>query len=363
MGRCDITDKNIMKRKFTSLMFLLTLLIFVGCERERPIVDFICQDQGEGRYYFENRTYWSDYKSHNYNAAWYVDGNQLFKLTGEQYFDDCYYTFKTSGNHIVELEIYDYDTERYYYKEKTIYVNLSSSGGGTGGGEDTPYPTASFTYDYYDNFEIDFYNNSLDATSYSWSFGDGKSSTEREPYHRYSQPGTYTVTLTARNSKGSHQATAKITITKPAYTYFYGIEYTKVPQLNHNYKFVLTDDDVFTTTWGNSDWKTIYSTPYQYIYKTPHLMDGLIDDDYYDLDIYMDTENSSGNIAGWRIPTTELTQNYATELWGDSDDGLTKVEIYFSYEREPLSGSPARNEIKKAKNPIIKEMSITKKIK
>ena len=108
-----------MKKFFTSLMFLLTLLIFVGCEKARPIVDFICQDQGEGRYYFENRTYWSDYKSHNYNAAWYVDGDQVFKLlTGERYFDDGYYTFKTSGNHTVELEIYDFDTERYYYKKK-----------------------------------------------------------------------------------------------------------------------------------------------------------------------------------------------------------------------------------------------------
>lgn len=359
-----------MKKFFTSLMFLLTLLIFVGCEKARPIVDFICQDQGEGRYYFENRTYWSDYKSHNYNAAWYVDGDQVFKLlTGERYFDDGYYTFKTSGNHTVELEIYDFDTERYYYKEKTIYVSLSNSGsgggdtgGGTGGGTDnTQYPTANFDYDFYDNFEIDFYNSSSNATSYSWSFGDGKSSTEREPYHRYSQPGTYTVTLTARNSKGSHQATAKITITKPAYTYFLGIEYTRVPQLNHNYKFVLTDDDIFTTTWGDSQWRTIYSTPYQYIYQTPHLLDGLIDDDYYDLDVYMDTENSSGKIGSWRITTTELTQNYATEIWGNTDDGLTKVKIYFSYEREPLSGSPARNEIKKAKNPIIKEMSIITK--
>ena len=87
----------------------------------------------------------------------------------------------------------------------------------------------------------------------------------------------------------------------------------------------------------------------------------MADDDYYELDIYMDTENSSGNIAGWRIPTTHLTQDYATEMYGTSDDGLTKVTIYFSYEREPLSGSPAWNEIKKAKNPIIKEMSIITK--
>lgn len=283
MGRCDITDKNIMKRKFTSLMFLLTLLIFVGCERE------IIYPGGGG----------------------------------------------TGGG--------------------------GDTGGGTGGGDTGNYPTANFDYYFNDNFEIDFYNSSSDATSYTWSFGDGQSSTEEDPTHRYSKPGTYTVTLTARNSKGSHQATAQITITNPAYTYFLGITYTKVPQYNHNYKFVLTDDDIFTTTWGDSDWRTIYSTPFDYIYATPKLLNGLADDDYYELDIYMDTENSSGNIAGWRIPTTHLTQDYATEMYGTSDDGLTKVTIYFSYEREPLSGSPARNEIKKAKNPIIKEMSIITK--
>lgn len=281
MGRCDITDKNIMKRKFTSLMFLLTLLIFVGCERE------IIYPGGGG----------------------------------------------TGGG--------------------------GDTGGGTGGGDTGNYPTANFDYYFYDNFEIDFYNSSSNATSYSWSFGDGQSSTEEEPSHRYSRPGTYTVTLTARNSKGSHQATAQITITKPAYTYFLGITYTKVPQYNHNYKFVLTDDDIFTTTWGDSDWRTIYSTPFDYIYATPQLLDGLADDDYYELDIYMDKENSSGNIAGWRIPTTKLTQDYATEIYGTSSNGSTKVTIYFSYEKTPLSNSPARTEIKKAKQPITSEMTPT----
>ena len=281
MGRCDITDKNIMKRKFTSLMFLLTLLIFVGCERE------IIYPGGGG----------------------------------------------TGGG--------------------------GDTGGGTGGGDTGNYPTANFDYYFYDNFEIDFYNSSSNATSYSWSFGDGQSSTEEEPSHRYSRPGTYTVTLTARNSKGSHQATAQITITKPAYTYFLGITYTKVPQYNHNYKFVLTDDDIFTTTWGDSDWRTIYSTPFDYIYATPQLLDGLADDDYYELDIYMDKENSSGNIANWRIQTTKLTQDYATEIYGTSSNGSTKVTIYFSYEKTPLSNSPARTEIKKTKQPITSEMTPT----
>ncbi len=34
------------------------------------------------------------------------------------------------------------------------------------------------------------------ATSYLWDFGDGKTSTERNPVHTYEKPGAYKVTLT-----------------------------------------------------------------------------------------------------------------------------------------------------------------------
>ena len=83
----------------------------------------------------------------------------------------------------------------------------------------------------------------------------------------------------------------------------------------------------------------------------------MADDDYYELNVYMDKENSSGNIAGFRIQTTQLTQDYATEMYGTSSNGSTKVTIYFSYEKTPLSNSPARTEIKKAKQPITSEMT------
>ena len=33
------------------------------------------------------------------------------------------------------------------------------------------------------------------VTSYSWDFGDGSSSTERDPAHTYEEPGAYSVTL------------------------------------------------------------------------------------------------------------------------------------------------------------------------
>lgn len=45
-----------------------------------------------------------------------------------------------------------------------------------------------------------------EVTSWRWDFGDGSSSTERAPTHRYASPGTYSVTLTATGPDGSDSA-------------------------------------------------------------------------------------------------------------------------------------------------------------
>ncbi len=48
-------------------------------------------------------------------------------------------------------------------------------------------------------FEVDFVNQSNDAISYSWNFGDGKKSTDVSPKHYYTKEGVYTVTMVAEN--------------------------------------------------------------------------------------------------------------------------------------------------------------------
>jgi PKD repeat protein len=53
--------------------------------------------------------------------------------------------------------------------------------------------------------------------AWSWSFGDGGVSTERNPTHTYTSPGTYTVALTVTNASGTDTATRAdyITVTQP----------------------------------------------------------------------------------------------------------------------------------------------------
>ncbi len=45
------------------------------------------------------------------------------------------------------------------------------------------------------------------ATSWKWSFGDGTSSTQKNPSHTYSKAGKYNVSLTVRNAAGSNKIT------------------------------------------------------------------------------------------------------------------------------------------------------------
>lgn len=84
--------------------------------------------------------------------------------------------------------------------------------------EPTTAPVASFQFEISaDNFlEVVFTNFSQNATSYSWDFGDGESSTETDPTHVYATSGDYTVKLTASNSSGAtHDYSQEITITDP----------------------------------------------------------------------------------------------------------------------------------------------------
>jgi gliding motility-associated-like protein len=65
-------------------------------------------------------------------------------------------------------------------------------------------PNASFTYspnpNTFGNSQIQFINNSTSASVYQWSFGDGVgSSSATSPSYSYTQPGTYTVRLTAES--------------------------------------------------------------------------------------------------------------------------------------------------------------------
>ncbi len=87
--------------------------------------------------------------------------------------------------------------------------------------DETP-PSAAFSSSQNEaNFlQVDFTNNSISSTEYSWDFGDGATSSDKEPSHVYAEEGTYTVTLRAVDKlNASDEETKDVAVIKPIITF------------------------------------------------------------------------------------------------------------------------------------------------
>lgn len=81
----------------------------------------------------------------------------------------------------------------------------------------SPKPEAAFSTEV-DGLSVTFTNTSKYADSYSWDFGDGATSSAKDPSHTYAASGLYTVKLTATNSVGTDEETKEVTVTTGAMT-------------------------------------------------------------------------------------------------------------------------------------------------
>jgi PKD repeat protein len=81
-----------------------------------------------------------------------------------------------------------------------------------------PVPTSDFSFSgggCTAPCQVAFQNNSQNATTYSWDFGDGTKSTGTNPTKTYNAGGAYTVTLTATGAGGSASTSKQVTIGDP----------------------------------------------------------------------------------------------------------------------------------------------------
>lgn len=62
---------------------------------------------------------------------------------------------------------------------------------------------------------ITFINNSSNASSYLWDFGDGSTSTQTNPVHTYNFNGTFILKLKATGSNGSDSVCKLLTVDLP----------------------------------------------------------------------------------------------------------------------------------------------------
>ena len=80
---------------------------------------------------------------------------------------------------------------------------------------DKPIASYQFVISTSNFLEVAFTNFSQNADSYSWNFGDGTSSTEKDPVHVFPSGGDYTVELTATGAGGTATNSKTITIVDP----------------------------------------------------------------------------------------------------------------------------------------------------
>jgi gliding motility-associated-like protein len=100
--------------------------------------------------------------------------------------------FTTVGKHAVTLKAFDDNTCNKEH-DTTMYILVSSP------------PVAEFTFSPnkpQENTPTQFTNLSRDAVHYAWQFGDGDTSSLREPTHQYLKTGNYNVCLTVINAFG-----------------------------------------------------------------------------------------------------------------------------------------------------------------
>ncbi len=98
------------------------------------------------------------------------------------------------------------------YTAQLIVLNASGSDTATTTITVAALPAASFTA-VPTGLSVVFNNTSANGTSYSWKFGDGEGSTDANPTHLYTAPGTYTVELTVSNACGAATLQQTITVT------------------------------------------------------------------------------------------------------------------------------------------------------
>ena len=109
------------------------------------------------------------------------------------------HTYSKTGKYTVSLTVKNAAGSNTATKSSFIIVNVPK----TPIAAFSAFPTSGKA-----SLKVQFTDKSVNSpTSWKWSFGDGKYSTQKNPAHTYSKAGKYIVSLTVKNAKGSNTKT------------------------------------------------------------------------------------------------------------------------------------------------------------
>lgn len=188
-----------MKNKI--LFAALLVALFTGCKKDEP------EDQPVAKFTYAVNDMKVTFTNQSLNAKSYLwtfgDGSVSSEKNPVK-------TYSNSGTYKVTLKATNVSLFHTY--ETTI--NLSKAA-----------PKASFSYTK-NGLVVTFKNLSTNAQSYSWNFGNGKTSTQKDPSITYSAAGTYSVSLTASNGEATDTYNQSISVSykQPTASFTYKTE-------------------------------------------------------------------------------------------------------------------------------------------
>lgn len=216
----------------------------------------------------------------------------------------------------------------------TIFVacsgyNVPNPPAGNGNGK----VNVDFSYSIEHPFYVHFENKSDNAPKYHWDFGDGQSSTEKSPTHKYNSKGVYKVVLTIGDTKKSYTCTKTVTISEPTKCYITGVVYENIPQNNEYYSIRFTDDYlIFETCYWYTEWTLLSSAnlPFKHVFNSKRQID--FGESKYIMRLYQNSSKSgSGSqIEKFSIYTNDIKTKYLESITGTTKNA--KIKLLLNWE-------------------------------
>ncbi|ETA66952.1 PDK repeat-containing protein [Methanolobus tindarius DSM 2278] len=198
------------------------------------------------------------------------------------------FEWNTTGIEAGKYEISFLVSDGYSTDSETIMITIKKEANDV-------FPVVNFTTNVTNGkipLTVMFTDQSLNATSWKWNFGDGTSSTDRNVVHTYTEAGCYTVSLEAGNNYGNDTekkidyiiAYPRIIISLISPSSSYITDQTGASRL-----FEITTDEIANITWILDD--VIVQTNYSSMnasYYCSSAANGL-----YNLTIFAENENGT----------------------------------------------------------------------
>lgn len=240
------------------LLIASLVAILAGCNTEGPEIQPVAE-QPVAKFTYsvnEKRVTFINQSSHANSFYWDFGNGQTSTQEAPAV------TYSKAGTYSVSL------TAKNGTKSDTYTQNVTVS---------EKQPTAGFKYKTAHPLKVVLTNNSTNATSYQWNFGDGTTSTEKSPVHRYNSKGVYKITLTAKNGSKNHSYSTSVTIEEPTRCCLKGYVISKVPKQNEYYQIRFTDQYTFyADNFGTTSWTLLSNAnlPKTFTFSSPTQITG-----------------------------------------------------------------------------------------